>query len=98
MGKKNVEETKEELIELRRKWYRKGNFDINTMSDVEKRAQKAKILVAAHGEHHEIIGRFNEAIKISKDYHDRHAGLENETIREALREFEYGVELFLHKV
>ncbi|MEO2061945.1 MAG: hypothetical protein ABGW97_03095 [Christiangramia sp.] len=69
------------------------------MSKVERRAREIKVMVVdALGRDNQIFSEMDICINISEDYHKRHGGLENDTIREALRHLEFGIELFLHKI
>lgn len=97
---KNLEEIKEDLKDIQNRWYGEGRFnDVNTMQKVEDDARTAKLrVVESHKHTKEMLAEFDKAIEISEDYHKRHAGLENENIRQALRHLENGIQQFFDRV
>ena len=93
-------EAERELEEIYRKANNRGRripFSIHTMSDLEKWARRIKIIVSGFGYQPRVLGEMDAVIEISEDYHKRHAGIEDETINQAIRHLLHGIELFLNK-
>ncbi len=92
----NLEKRLQEIIS---EFYGFGNFTINTMSRVEKRATEVRSLaIEIFGKDDEVTAEMDSAILISKEYHRKHLGLEYNIIKEALIHLEYGLGLFLQKI
>lgn len=96
---KDLQEIKAELNDILEKWDREGRFNINTMSQVEKDARSAKVLIlGSHQYSHEMLRELDQTISISEKYHRLKLGVDNDIIREALRHLEWGIQLFFDRV
>ncbi len=87
------------LKEIASEYYGFGNFNLNTMSRVERRAIEVRSWsIVILGEEDEVTAEMDSAILISKNYHRKSLGLENDIIKEAIIHLEYGIGLFLEKI
>lgn len=89
-------ETKKRLLEIKLEFLNFKNFTISTMETIDERSKEIKALaVNILGKDEEIFKELNNIQIISVEYKNKGRGLEIETLRQALKHLDFGIELFL---
>ncbi len=89
--------TKSELKELLFKIDLKRNFGEYTMTELQKIAEKAIIIIRKHSPDSKEIIELEEAIKLSDKFHTERSYNDGSNIMDVLRMTKYAIESFLYE-
>jgi len=90
-------EIQNELIELLDKIDRKREFGEYTMTELQKIAEKAIIVIKKYKPESVSINELKESIKLSDKFHKKRSYKEVGNIMDVLRSTKFAIESFLHE-
>ena len=95
--KKDAMKTKDELIELLGKIDRKREFGEYTMTELQKIAERAIVIIKKHNPNSTDLIELDESIKLSDKYHKGLKYKDGDNIMNVLRSTKFAIESFLYK-